>query len=113
MKHVAVGVSVLTLAGVGFVTTPEARAQTAERRFDIRTLVGGAGSRIGIGVRDTEANEFDAAGLERPGGVVIETVTDDSPAALEGLSTDPNDPVYVMWKDTPYAHIMVKIAEEQ
>lgn len=30
---------------------------------------------------------------------------------LEGLSTDPDDPVYVMWKDTPYAHIMVKIAE--
>ena len=33
------------------------------------------------------------------------------PAALEGLSTDPNDPVYVMWKGTPYAHIMVKISE--
>ncbi|HUP47548.1 MAG TPA: hypothetical protein VNA04_02035, partial [Thermoanaerobaculia bacterium] len=30
--------------------------------------------------------------------------------ALEGLSTNPEDPVYVMWKDTPYAHIMVKIA---
>ncbi len=33
-------------------------------------------------------------------------------AALEGLSTDPNDPVYVMWKDTPYAHIMVRISDE-
>jgi len=32
---------------------------------------------------------------------------------LEGLSTNPNDPVYVMWKDTPYAHIMVKIAANQ
>jgi len=32
---------------------------------------------------------------------------------LEGLSTDPRDPVYVMWKDTPYAHIMVKIAADQ
>ena len=31
------------------------------------------------------------------------------PAALEGLSTNPEDPVYVMWKDTPYAHIMVKV----
>jgi hypothetical protein len=28
---------------------------------------------------------------------------------LEGMSRDPNDPVYVMWGDTPYAHIMVKI----
>ncbi len=32
---------------------------------------------------------------------------------LEGMSTDPNDAVYVMWKDTPYAHIMVRIAEEE
>ena len=85
MKHVAVGFSVLTLAGVGLVTTSEARAQTAERRFEIRTLIGGAGSRIGIEVRDTETSEFDAAGLERPGGVVVEAVTDDSPAARSGL----------------------------
>lgn len=32
---------------------------------------------------------------------------------LEGLSTDPKVPVYVMWKDTPYAHIMVKIAADK
>ncbi len=32
-------------------------------------------------------------------------------ATLEGLSTDPNDPVYVMWAGTPYAHIMVKVGE--
>ena len=32
------------------------------------------------------------------------------PAMLEGLSSNPQDPVYVMWGDTPYAHIMVKIA---
>jgi len=31
---------------------------------------------------------------------------------LEGLSTDPKDPVYVMWKGTPYAHIMVRISDE-
>ena len=35
------------------------------------------------------------------------------PAILEGMSTDPADPVYVMWKDTPYAHIMVRIAEAE
>ncbi len=85
MKHVAVGLSVLTLAGVGLVSTPEARAQAGERRFEIRTLLGGAGSRIGINVRNTEASEFDAVGLERPGGVVVEAVTDDSPAARSGL----------------------------
>ncbi len=30
---------------------------------------------------------------------------------LEGISRDPKDPVYVMWGDTPYAHIMVKISK--
>lgn len=33
------------------------------------------------------------------------------PAMLENVSTDPKDPVYVMWKGTPYAHIMVRISE--
>jgi len=34
-------------------------------------------------------------------------------AAIEGLSTDPADPVYVMWKGTPYQHVMVRIAEPE
>ncbi len=34
-------------------------------------------------------------------------------AMLEGMSTDPNDPVYVMWKHTPYAHIMVKVSGDE
>jgi hypothetical protein len=35
------------------------------------------------------------------------------PAMLEGLSRDTSDPVYVMWGDTPYAHVMVKIAADE
>ncbi len=40
------------------------------------------------------------------------------PAVLEGLSTDPQDPAYVLWKGTPYAHtsyahIMLKIAKDK
>ncbi len=34
------------------------------------------------------------------------------PTMLEGMSTDPKDPIYVMWKDTPYAHVMVRIEEK-
>jgi hypothetical protein len=34
-----------------------------------------------------------------------------SPGQLEGLSTDPNSGgAYVMWKGTPYAHLMVPVA---
>ena len=32
---------------------------------------------------------------------------------LNGMSRDTKDPIYVMWGDTPYAHIMVRIAEEE
>jgi hypothetical protein len=32
---------------------------------------------------------------------------------LKGMSRNPRDPVYVMWGETPYAHIMVRIAEEE
>jgi hypothetical protein len=35
------------------------------------------------------------------------------PATLEGISTNPEDPVYAMWKGTPYAHIMVKVADQE
>ena len=34
-------------------------------------------------------------------------------AMLKGMSHDPKDPVYVMWGDTPYAHIMVRIKESE
>ena len=44
--------------------------------------------------------------VEGPHTMVI--VTD--PAQLEGLSTDPNNGgAYVMWKGTPYVHIMVPV----
>ncbi|MCJ8190225.1 hypothetical protein [Sphingomicrobium aestuariivivum] len=34
------------------------------------------------------------------------------PAAYEGITTDTSAPVYVMWKDTPYAHLMVRVGDE-
>jgi hypothetical protein len=35
-----------------------------------------------------------------------------NPAQLEGVPTDPNSGgAYVMWKGTPYAHVMVPVAE--
>ncbi len=46
--------------------------------------------------------------VERPHTMVI--VPD--PAQLEGLSTDPNNGrAYVMWKGTPYVHIMVPLGK--
>ena len=80
--------------------------------FSISYMLAGEGEAIGVSNIDPFATEpTDDNDWVKEGPHLMILVPD--AAALEGLSTDPNDPVYVMWKDTPYAHIMVKIAEEQ
>ena len=79
--------------------------------FSISYMLAGEGDAIGVSNSDpfaTEPAEHDDWVKEGPHLMIL--VPD--PAILEGLSTDPKDPVYVMWKGTPYAHIMVRIAEE-
>lgn len=58
---------------------------------------------------DTEPNEGEVWIKEGPHLMIIVP-----PEALEGLTDDPyaGGP-YVMWKDTPYAHIMVPLADER
>ena len=74
-------------------------------------MLAGEGDAIGV----SNADPFATAPTEdndwvREGPHLMILVPDS--AALDGLSTDPKDSVYVMWKGTPYAHIMVKIAED-
>ena len=78
--------------------------------FSVSYMLAGEGSAIGNSNSDpyaTEPEKSDDWVKEGPHLMIV--VPDRS--TLEGLSTDPNDPVYVMWKDTPYAHMMVKVAE--
>jgi len=80
--------------------------------FSISYMLAGEGDAIGVSNTDPFATEpTNENDWIKEGPHLMILVPD--PALLEGLSTDPNDPVYVMWKDTPYAHIMVKIAEEE
>ena len=80
--------------------------------FSISYMLAGEGDAIGVSNIDPFATApTDDNDWVKEGPHLMILVPDQ--AALEGLSTDPNDPVYVMWKGTPYAHIMVKIAEEQ
>ena len=53
-------------------------------QLDILTLRG-AGSSIGVSVRDTTAEEAQKAKLESPAGVMIESVNADSPASRAGF----------------------------
>lgn len=79
--------------------------------FSISYMLAGEGEALGVSNKDPYASKPTSDNDWVKEGPHLMIVVPD-PAALEGLSTDPKDPVYVMWKGTPYAHIMVKIAPE-
>ena len=80
------------------------------KEFSISYMLAGEGDAIGVSNSDPfAADPPSAADFVKEGPHLMILVPDAK--ALEGLSTDPKDPVYVMWKGTPYAHIMVKIAD--
>lgn len=78
--------------------------------FSVSYMLAGEGTALGVSNSNPYATQAESNDWVKEGAHVMITVPD--PAALEGLSTNPNDPVYVMWKGTPYAHIMVKIASD-
>lgn len=79
--------------------------------FSVSYMLAGEGSAIGVSNSDPYANDPETSDDWVKEGPHLMIIVPDR-AMLEGLSRDPSDPVYVMWGDTPYAHIMVKVAEE-
>ncbi len=80
--------------------------------FGTSYMLAGEGDAIGVSNIDPYAAEpSDDNDWIKEGPHMMLIVPD--AATLEGMSTDPKDAVYVMWKGTPYAHIMVRIAEEE
>ena len=80
-------------------------------KFSVSYMLAGEGTAIGVSNSDPYATDPSSSDDWIKEGPHLMIVVPD-PAMLEGLSRDPNDPVYVMWGDTQYAHIMVKVAEE-
>jgi hypothetical protein len=82
------------------------------KEFSVSYMLAGEGEAIGVSNTDPFApkptNDNDWV---KEGPHLMILVPDQT--MLEGLSTDPKDPVYVMWKGTPYAHIMVKVAVQK
>jgi hypothetical protein len=79
-------------------------------KFSISYMLAGEGTAIGVSNSDPYATDPKSSDdWIKEGPHIMIAVPD--PSMLEGLSRDPRDPVYVMWGDTPYAHIMVRIAE--
>lgn len=80
--------------------------------FSISYMLAGEGDAIGVSNSDPFATDpTDAHDWVKEGPHLMIIVP--NPAFLEGLSTNPKDPVYVMWKGTPYAHIMVKVSDKE
>lgn len=80
--------------------------------FSVSYMLAGEGSALGVSNSDPYARGPEKSDDWIKEGPHLMIVVPDR-AILEGLSTDPKDPVYVMWKDTPYAHIMVKISADK
>ena len=80
--------------------------------FSVSYMLAGEGEAIGVSNTDPFATEPTADNDWVKEGPHLMILVPDQ-AQLEGISTDPADPVYVMWKGTPYAHIMVKIAPDE
>ena len=79
--------------------------------FSVSYMLAGEGSAIGVSNSDPYAQDPEKSDDWVKEGPHLMIVVPDR-AMLEGISTDPSDPVYVMWGDTPYAHIMIKISSE-
>ncbi len=90
-------------------------ALMAQQEYDVKGLsisymLRGDGDGVGVSNSDPyHPDPHSAEDFVSEGPHLMILVPD--PAMLEGISRDPNDAVYVMWGDTPYAHIMVKIED--
>ncbi len=82
------------------------------KELSVSYMLAGEGEAIGVSNTDPFASEpTDDNDWVKEGPHLMILVP--NAETLEGLSTDTKDPVYVMWKGTPYAHIMVKISEDE
>jgi serine protease Do len=92
-KALVTAVAVVALAAVAFTFAPSVWSQTkpsierpsAEKRDRRVMMLDGRGSSIGVSVRDLDADETAKAKLGQSGGVMIEEVDENSPAAKAGL----------------------------
>ena len=85
-KWAALVAAVVAAGGLGAAFAPPALGQstrpTPSRALEI---LAGRGSQIGVSIRDVEDDDAKTGKLPAPGGVVIEDVAEDGPAARAGF----------------------------
>jgi len=87
-KGAALAAALVAAASAGAALFPPVHAQVAAARVPRALEVfGGRGSQIGVTIRDVEQSDATTNKLAPLGGVVIEEVSDEGPAAKAGLKT--------------------------
>src|SRR5262245_53704063 len=89
-NKIALPAALLGLAGSGAAVAPAAHAQSTTPRVTVapRALkIAGAGSHIGVSVREVEDEDLKTAKLSAAVGVLVEDVSSGSPAEKAGLKT--------------------------
>ena len=81
----ALAAAIVVGVGIGAAVAPVANGQSRGTWSEPLVQVFGGGSYIGVSVRDAEAEDVKTAKLQAPGGVVIDSVREDSPAEKAGL----------------------------
>ena len=81
-------------------------------KFGVSYMLAGEGGAPGVSNLDPAASAPTEDNMWIKDGPHLMLILPD-PALYAGMTNDTSAPVYVMWKDTPYAHLMVRIAEEE
>lgn len=84
-KAVAGGLAAAAVVVGAYVFAPIAWTQVRPAPVPRMALLDGRGSSIGVRIRDLERDDLAKAKLQQPGGVLIDDVNEDSPAAKAGL----------------------------
>ncbi|MCM8557158.1 hypothetical protein [Sphingomicrobium sediminis] len=78
--------------------------------FGVSYMLAGEGDTPGVSNLDPMASEPTEDNMWIKDGPHMMIILPD-PAMYADMTNDTSAPVYVMWKDTPYAHLMVRIEE--
>jgi serine protease Do len=85
-KGAALAAALTAAVGIGAAVLPPTHAQTSTRVTPKAVqILSGRGSQLGVTIRDVEESDAKTGKLAATSGVVIEEVSEDSPAAKAGL----------------------------
>ncbi|MEL1249296.1 hypothetical protein [Aurantiacibacter gilvus] len=81
-------------------------------KFGVSYMLTGEGNAPGVSNLDPAATEPTEDNMWIKDGPHMMIILPD-PSMYSDMSNDVDDPVYVMWKDTPFAHVMIRLGDAE